>query len=39
MDRDVFPQMLLRVGVVPVTEKAPQPTPRRPMSEVLRMKG
>jgi nitroreductase len=39
VDRKIFPQMLLRVGVVPVTEKAPQPTPRRPMSEVLRTKG
>jgi nitroreductase len=39
MDHDAVPQVLIRVGVVPVTEKAPPPTPRRPLSEVLRLKG
>jgi hypothetical protein len=39
MDHEAVPQVLLRVGVVPVTEKAPPPTPRRPLSEVLRLKG
>jgi nitroreductase len=39
MDRDAIPQVLVRVGVVPVTEKPPPPTPRRPLSEVLRMKS
>jgi hypothetical protein len=39
MDHDAVPQVLLRVGVVPVTEKTPPPTPRRPLSEVLRLKG
>ena len=39
MDHDAVPQVLVRVGVVPVTEKAPQPTPRRPLSEVLRLRA
>jgi len=39
MDHDAVPQVLVRVGVVPVTEKAPPATPRRPLSEVLRLKG
>jgi nitroreductase len=39
MDRDAVPQVLVRVGVVPVSEKAPRPTPRRPLSEVLRMRA
>src|SRR5271155_5867339 len=39
MDHDAVPQVLVRVGIVPVTEKAPPPTPRRPLSEVLRLKG
>jgi nitroreductase len=38
-DRDAVPQVLVRVGVVPITEKAPPPTPRRPLSEVLRLKS
>ena len=39
MDHDAVPQVLIRVGIVPVTEKAPPATPRRPLSEVLRLKG
>jgi nitroreductase len=39
MDYDAVPQVLIRVGVVPVTERVPSPTPRRPLSEVLRLKG
>jgi nitroreductase len=39
MDHDAVPQVLVRVGVVPVTEKAPRPTPRRPLSEVLRLRA
>ena len=39
MDHDGVPQVLLRVGVVPVTEKAPPPTPRRHLSEVLRLES
>jgi nitroreductase len=39
MDHDAVPQILVRVGVVPVTEKAPRPTPRRPLSEVLRLRA
>jgi hypothetical protein len=39
MDHDAVPQVLVRVGVVPVTEKAPKPTPRRPLSEVLRLRA
>ncbi|BBX45868.1 FMN-binding protein Acg [Mycobacterium cookii] len=36
---EASPQILVRMGVVPVTEKAPQPTPRRPLSEVLRLRA
>ncbi len=39
MDHEAVPQVLLRVGVVPVTEKAPPPTPRRHLSEVLRLES
>jgi nitroreductase len=39
MEHDAVPQVLIRVGVVPVTEKVPPPTPRRPLSEILRLKG
>jgi len=39
MERDAVPQVLVRVGVVPVTGKAPKPTPRRPLSEVLRLRA
>jgi nitroreductase len=39
MDHEAVPQVLIRVGVVPVTEKVPPPTPRRPLSAVLRLKG
>ena len=38
MDHDAIPQVLIRVGVVPVTEKTPPPTPRRKLSEVLRVR-
>ena len=38
LDHDAIPQILIRVGVVPITEKAPLPTPRRPLSEVLRLR-
>jgi nitroreductase len=39
IDHDAVPQVLIRVGVVPVTENPPPATPRRPLSEVLRLKG
>jgi len=39
MDCQAVPQVLIRVGVVPVTENVPPPTPRRQLSEVLRLKG
>jgi nitroreductase len=39
MDHEAVPQILLRVGVVPVTEKTPPPTPRRTVSEVLRLES
>jgi nitroreductase len=39
MDRQGMPQVLIRVGVVPASEKVPPPTPRRPLSAVLRVKG
>jgi len=38
-DHAAVPQVLIRVGVVPVTEKVPPPTPRRPLSAVLRLRG
>jgi nitroreductase len=38
MDHEAIPQVLVRVGVVPVIEKTPPPTPRRPVSEVLQLK-
>jgi nitroreductase len=39
MDHDAVPQVLVRVGIVPVTEEVPPATPRRPLSEVLRVKS
>ncbi|SPM32267.1 NAD(P)H nitroreductase [Mycobacterium rhizamassiliense] len=39
MDYDAVPQVLIRAGAVPVTEKVPPPTPRRLLSEVLRLRG
>jgi hypothetical protein len=39
INHDAVPQVLIRVGVVPVTEKVPPPTPRRPLSAVLRLRG
>jgi nitroreductase len=39
VDRETVPQVLVRVGAVPVTENAPPPTPRRPLSQVLRVQS
>ena len=39
VDRDAVPQVLVRVGLVPMIEKAPPPTPRRPLTEVLRLES
>jgi hypothetical protein len=39
MHHEAVPQILIRVGVVPAAENAPQPTPRRPLSEVLRLRA
>ena len=39
MDHEAVPQVLIRVGIVPVTEKPPPPTPRRHVSEVLRLES
>lgn len=33
------PQVLIRVGIEPEGEFAPEPTPRRPLSEVLEIRG
>ena len=33
------PQVLIRVGIEPEGELAPKPTPRRPLSEVLEIRG
>lgn len=37
VERDAVPQVLIRVGVSPVTETKPPPTPRRALSDVLTM--
>ncbi len=40
VDHDnAVPQALVRVGVAPVTESAPVPTPRRALADVLRVKS
>lgn len=36
--RDDLPQVLLRVGNTPLLDDVPEPTPRRPLADVLRMK-
>ena len=36
--RRAEPQLLIRVGTIPSTESPPNPTPRRPLSEVLQMR-
>ena len=33
--RNAWPQVLVRVGVAPVLEELPPPTPRRPLDDVL----
>ncbi|MGV0627799.1 Acg family FMN-binding oxidoreductase [Mycolicibacter minnesotensis] len=35
---DDLPQILIRVGGAPALEKAPAPTPRRPLAEVLQLR-
>ena len=37
VERDAVPQVLIRVGVSPVTETKPPPTPRRGLPDVLEM--
>lgn len=39
MDHEGVPQVLVRVGVIPVTEEAPPATPRRALSDVLRLEN
>lgn len=39
VNHDGVPQVLVRVGLVPVAERTPKPTPRRPLSEVLRTRA
>jgi hypothetical protein len=34
-ERDARPQVLIRVGVAPIREQVPPPTPRRPLEDVL----
>lgn len=36
--RDDLPQVLIRIGGTPALEKTPEPTPRRPLAEVLHFK-
>ncbi len=33
-----FPQVLIRAGEAPASEKVPEPTPRRPLSEVMQIR-
>lgn len=37
--RDDLPQILIRVGGTPALEHMPEPTPRRPLADVLDLKG
>jgi nitroreductase len=39
MDHEAVPQVLIRVGIAPVTETTPPPTPRRDLSKVLRLES
>ncbi|WP_375481491.1 Acg family FMN-binding oxidoreductase [uncultured Mycobacterium sp.] len=39
LDHNARPQVLVRVGVAPAMEKAPPPTPRRPLAEVWRLQS
>ncbi|MBW0012937.1 nitroreductase family protein [Mycobacterium sp.] len=39
LDREAWPQVLVRVGVAPALGKVPKPTPRRSLSEVFRLQG
>lgn len=38
-DHTDLPQVLIRVGIAPELDKVPPPTPRRPLGDVLRLKG
>ena len=38
IEREAFPQVLIRVGVAPVLEQLPPATPRRPLSDVLELR-
>lgn len=37
IDRDGFPQLLIRVGIAPALEHLPPPTPRRALHDVLQL--
>lgn len=39
LDHDAVPQVLVRVGVAPAMEEPPAATPRRPLDDVLRVRG
>ncbi|OBH98352.1 NAD(P)H nitroreductase [Mycobacterium sp. E2733] len=39
LDENRRPQVLVRVGVAPAAAEPPTPTPRRPLSEVLQLRG
>ncbi|MBV9318898.1 MAG: NAD(P)H nitroreductase, partial [Mycobacterium sp.] len=39
LDEGRRPQIVVRVGVAPVPDEAPKPTPRRPLNEVLRLQS
>jgi nitroreductase len=38
IDRTVWPQVLVRIGIAPSIEQVPPPTPRRPLDEVLKLR-
>jgi len=38
IEREAFPQVLIRVGVAPVLEQLPPATPRRPLTDVLELR-
>lgn len=38
IEREALPQVLIRVGIAPVTEELPSATPRRPLADVLEIR-
>ena len=38
IEREALPQVLIRVGIAPVTEELPSATPQRPLADVLEIR-